>query len=406
MAERAIGRDIAPPDLRAKITGRARYAEDFRAEGMLFAKLLLSPMPHCRVRRIDVSAALAMEGVVDILTADDPMMPEINGVAAEAALTNEPLYEGEPVLAVAAVDETTAADAIEAIRVDFEPLPFVVDPLDSLRPGGPNARTDGNIQWREGQTREIREFKWTDADFDAAGPDRLPMGEPQDEWNIGDVEDGFADADLVLEETLLHQSLSHHPMEPRSCMAYWQNGKLYLHSSTQSTARTHAALANRLGMDQADIVLVTEFCGGGFGSKISGAPITDVPAVLSRKTGRPVMLRVTRYEENYIGRARPGSRLLRRWASGTTGASPPSTSSSFRTPVPTAAPATSEPPGRWHRFPTSPRTCASARCRCTPTRPRVRRSGLRAAPRSWPCSSPSWTRRRASWGSTGSISAE
>ena len=306
MAERAIGRDIAPPDLRAKITGRARYAEDFRAEGMLFAKLLLSPMPHCRVRRIDASAALAMEGVVDILTADDPMMPEITGVGAEAALTNEPLYEGEPVLAVAAVDETTAADAIEAIRVDFEPLPFVVDPLDSLRPGGPNARLDGNIQWREGQTREIREFKWTDADFDAAGPDRLPMGVPQVEWNVGDVEDGFADADLVLEETILHQSLSHHPMEPRTVMAYWQNGKLYLHASTQSTARTHAALANRLGMDQSDVVLVAEYCGGGFGSKISGAPINDVAAILSRKTGRPVMLRINRYEETYIGRARPG----------------------------------------------------------------------------------------------------
>ncbi|MDE0651154.1 MAG: molybdopterin-dependent oxidoreductase, partial [Gammaproteobacteria bacterium] len=306
MAEKAIGRDIAPPDLRAKITGRAKYAEDFRAEGMLFAKLLLSPMPHCRVRRIDPSAALAMEGVVDILTADDPMMPEITGVAAEAALTMEPLYEGEPVLAVAAVDETTAADAIEAIRVDFEPLPFVVDPLDSLRPGGPNARLDGNIQWREGQTREIREFKWTDGDFDAAGPDRLPMGEPQVEWNVGEVEDGFADADLVLEETLLHQSLSHHPMEPRSVMAYWQNGKLYLHTSTQSTARTHAGLANRLGMDQSDVVLVTEYCGGGFGSKISGAPINDVAAIMSRKTGRPVMLRINRYEETYIGRARPG----------------------------------------------------------------------------------------------------
>ena len=306
MAEKAIGRDIAPPDLHAKITGRAKYAEDFRAEGMLFAKLLLSPMPHARVRSVNARAALAMEGVVAVLRADDEMMPEINGVAAEAALTNEPLYEGEAVLAVAAETETIAAAAIEAIRVDFEPLPFVVDPLDSLRPGGPNARLDGNIQWREGQTREIREFKWTNADFEAAGPDRLPMGEPQVEWNIGDVEASFADADLILEETILHQSLSHHPMEPRSCMAYWQNGKLYLHSSTQSTSRTHNAVANRLGLDQSDVVLITEFCGGGFGSKISGSVITDVPAIMSRKTGRPVMLRITRYEETYLGRARPG----------------------------------------------------------------------------------------------------
>ena len=124
----------------AKVTGRARYAEDFRADGMLFCKLLVSPMPHARVRSIDTSAALAMPGVKAILTADD--LPDFGG--AEKALTNEPFYAGEPILAVAAVDEVTAAEAVERINVDLEPLPFVVDPLESLRPGGPNARTTGN----------------------------------------------------------------------------------------------------------------------------------------------------------------------------------------------------------------------------------------------------------------------
>ena len=136
-----IGKAYSTADLVAKVTGRAKYAEDFRAEGMLFAKLLVSPMPHARVRSLDTSAALAMPGVEAILTADD--LPEVDA-PSERALTNEPLYEGEPILAVAAVDETTAADAIEAIRVDLEPLPFAIDPLDSLRPGGPNARLDGN----------------------------------------------------------------------------------------------------------------------------------------------------------------------------------------------------------------------------------------------------------------------
>ena len=130
MAERLIGQDIAPPDLVAKITGRARFAEDFRAEGMVFAKLLLSPMPHARVRSIDASRALAMPGVLDILRADD--LPEVDP-PGERALTDEPHYVGEPILAVAAVDETTAADAIEQIEVDLEPLPFVLDPLESLR---------------------------------------------------------------------------------------------------------------------------------------------------------------------------------------------------------------------------------------------------------------------------------
>src|SRR5919106_2457005 len=130
--ERLVGQNYTPPDLVAKVTGKARYAEDFRADGMLFCKLLLSPMPHARVRSIDTSAALAMPGVKAMLTADD--LPDLNG--AERALTNEPVYAGEPILAVAAVDEFTAAEAIEAIQIQFEPLPFVVDLLTSLRPGG------------------------------------------------------------------------------------------------------------------------------------------------------------------------------------------------------------------------------------------------------------------------------
>src|SRR5213593_3703725 len=145
-----IGQNYTTPDLVAKVTGKAKYAEDFRVEGMLFAKLLTSPMPHARVTRLDTSAALAMPGVKAILTADD--MPgaatgatlgeNVQATAqAERGLTNEPLYEGEPILAVAAVDELTAADAIEKIEIELEPLPFVVDAIESLRPNGANART-------------------------------------------------------------------------------------------------------------------------------------------------------------------------------------------------------------------------------------------------------------------------
>jgi len=125
MAHRAdnklIGKNYTPPDHIAKVTGKAKWAEDFRADGMLFCKLLLSPMPHARVRKIDLRAALAMPGVKAILTADD--LPKLEGAGAERALTNEPLYQGEPVLAVAAVDELTAAEAIERIDIDWEPLP-------------------------------------------------------------------------------------------------------------------------------------------------------------------------------------------------------------------------------------------------------------------------------------------
>jgi xanthine dehydrogenase molybdenum-binding subunit len=150
---RLVGKNYTTPDLVAKVTGRARYAEDFKADGMLFAKLLLSPMPHARVTRIDASQALAMPGVKAVLTVDD--LPAVvaganlgEGITASAfserGLTNEPLYEGEPILAVAAVDELTATEGIEKIVVDLEPLPFVVDPVESLRPDGPNPRAEGN----------------------------------------------------------------------------------------------------------------------------------------------------------------------------------------------------------------------------------------------------------------------
>ena len=300
MAENVIGTDISPPDLRAKITGQARYAEDFHAEGMVFAKLLLSPMPHARVLGVDASAALAMEGVLGILRADE--LPVQAEGTREGALTDEPKYEGEPILAVAAVDETTAAAAVEAIRVELEPLPFVLDPLDSLREGGPDAQVGGNVAGRG----ELSSLKWPASVFEEAGADRLPMGEAPAEWTIGDIDAGFAEADVIVEETIVHQSVTHHPMEPRSCMAYWQNGKLFLHGSTQSTERTRGSVARMAGVEPDDVVFIGEYCGGGFGSKISGSPIMAVPAVLSRKIGRPVMLRITRYEENYIGRARAG----------------------------------------------------------------------------------------------------
>src|SRR6266699_2230790 len=216
MANKLIGQNYTTPDLVAKVTGKAKYAEDYRVDGMLFAKLLVSPMPHARVKRLNTSKALAMPGVKAILTADD--MP---GAAAgallgenvqstaqtERGLTNEPLYQGEPILAVAATSELEAAEAIEAIDIEFEPLPFVVDPIESLRPGGANARTQGNIWIRppappapargaapgSGDARggagargrggaagppapQIAVWKWTDEDFRNAKEGELPLG--------------------------------------------------------------------------------------------------------------------------------------------------------------------------------------------------------------------------------------
>jgi CO/xanthine dehydrogenase Mo-binding subunit len=404
-----VGQNYTTQDLVAKVTGKAKYSEDQRAEGMLFAKLLLSPMPHARVVSMDTSAALAMPGVKAILTVDDLPGSQagqtlgegvVSTAQGERPLTNEPVYEGEPILAIAAVDEYTAAEAIEAIQIEFEPLPFVVDPLVSLRPGGPNARLQGNT-WRppapqapggarggapaqaaapaaappaqaapaaggaegrqgaaarggeggargEGRGRgegaaagaaagaqapagagrgegrgeagrggrggapgggggpQVGEVKWTQAVFDAAEADQLPLGEHTGEFVFGDIDAVMKQADLVLDETFNGSSTSHQPMEPRTAMAYWQNGKLYMHAGTQSTVQTVASIATGAGIKPEEVVLISEYTGGGFGSKIPGAIFYAIPALLSKKANAPVMMRITREEEHYIGRARPG----------------------------------------------------------------------------------------------------
>ena len=327
-----IGKNYTTPDLIAKVTGKAKYAEDYRAEGMLFCKLLLSPVPHGRVKHLDLSAALAMPGVKGILTEDDLPAPadslNDNGTViranklGERGLTNEPLYQGEPVLAVAAVDELTAAEAIEKIKIDFEPLPFVIDPLDTLRPGGPNPRVGGNIWFRPpvappkpGERPaspppiEVKELKWTEADFAEAKEGRLPMGhvpeDPASSWSYGDAEAGFKNAALVLDETFVTPDTSHQCLEPRSTMAYWQNGKVHVYTGTQSLIQTVPAVARWLNIDPSNVVVVSEYTGGGFGSKGTAAISLIIPALLSKKCNAPVMMRITREEEHFIGRARP-----------------------------------------------------------------------------------------------------
>jgi xanthine dehydrogenase molybdenum-binding subunit len=329
-AFKLIGKNYTTPDMIAKVTGRSKYAEDYRADGMLFAKLLLSPVPHGRVRNIDASEALKMPGVKAILTEDDMPKPADAltdlgqripaNPLGERGLTNTPLYQGEPILAVCAVDEYTAAEAIEKIKLDIERLPHVVDPLVTLRPGAPNPRVQGNVWLRPtvapGQPApppQVTEVKWTEEDFKEYQEGRLPMGKATEpEWSFGDWEGGLKNAALVLDETFLTPNTSHQTLETRTAMAYWQNGKVYVHCSTQSTAQTAPAIARWLGLlepngqpDLSKVVIISEYTGGGFGSKITSAISAIIPALLSKKVGAPVMMRISREEEHFIGRARP-----------------------------------------------------------------------------------------------------
>ena len=299
MAYSLLGKNFTPPDVEGKVTGRAKYAEDFRVEGMVFCRLFLSPIPHGRVTNIDADEALEMEGVLGILTAD-----EVPSHPANPILTNEPKYIGEPILAVAAVDETTAMDALDRIQVEIEPLPFVLDPLDSLYPGGPNARSDGNVGTRGTPTETL---KWTARDF-AAEPDGvLPMGKNTfEDWSYGDLEEGFRNAALVLDETFVTAANSHHSMEPRSNMAYWENGRCHVFGSCQSQSFVLPALSRAMNEPVENLRYVGEFCGGGFGSKGHAYPLMAIPPLMSKKINRPVMMRISRTEEYYLGIARGG----------------------------------------------------------------------------------------------------
>ncbi len=301
MAYKHIGKNFTPPDLVSKVTGSARFAEDFRSDGMAFVKVLASPMPHAKVKSIDISKALEMPGVLATLVPDDVKQPGPGGMAI---LSSEPAYVGQPIMAIAAETEQMASDAIAAVELELEPLPFCLDPLESLKPDGPNALTGGNVV---GRGVDFQEIKWSGKDFAIAGDTELPKGNTPVDWTFGDVDAAFKEAAVVVEETFVHASNAHHALEPRSAAAYWENGKCHVWGSTQSTAFAQPGLAKMIGISPAELVFVAEFCGGGFGGKAGAYPLMVVPALLSKKMGgRPTMMRVSRAEEYYNGYARAG----------------------------------------------------------------------------------------------------
>ncbi|MCH7854390.1 MAG: xanthine dehydrogenase family protein molybdopterin-binding subunit [Proteobacteria bacterium] len=298
-----IGKDFVPPDILGKVTGKAKFAEDFRADGMLFARLYTSPIAHGKVTHIDTSALDGMDGVIGVLTADD--VPVVEAPNA-AILTNTPAFIGDPILAVAAVDELTAEEAMTRIRVTIEALPFAVDPLDSLIEGGPDAREEGNVFVRSREGSGFRTVKWTAQQISEFRAGKEPTGEFVNEWSYGDIESGFADAAVIVEAPFVTTGYAHMSMEARTVMAYWQNGTCYVYASAQSQSFWMPGLARLLGVEMSKVVLISENTGGGFGSKIGAYPIAALPGYFSKQLGRPVQLRITREQEYYIGSARVG----------------------------------------------------------------------------------------------------
>ena len=314
MTYKHIGKNFTPPDIEAKVTGNARYAEDFKKEGMVFARLLTSPLPAGRIISIDTSEAEAMEGVVGILTTAD--LPQPPPPANPSLASDIITYIGQPILAVAAVTEEIAESALEKIRIEFERRPFVVDPLDTLTEGGPNPYPTGNTLIRGGAAAaagttqsgtDVGEIKWSRDAVATFRAGRVPEGVNfPEEWAFGDIDAEFAQCTSIVEEQFVTIGQPHHALEPRTGMAYWENGRCFFHGSLQSHTIGIAPLAGMLGIDPANLVFINENTGGGFGGKIFPYPIMAVTGHLARKINRPVQLRITREEEFYIGSARSG----------------------------------------------------------------------------------------------------
>ena len=238
MAYMHIGKNFVPPDVPGKVTGRIKYAEDYVRDGMVYARLLTSPVPHARVVSIDASEALAMEGVFGILTADDVYPDGEPESPALKILTNEPTLVGEPILALAAIDEQTAETALGRLSITFERLPFALDPLDSLAEANTNAYPGNTNTFVRGEG--FATVKWSADQVASFRAGNEPTAEPQLTLGYGDLAAAFAASTYVHESTFTTAGYPHHSMEPRSAMAYWEGGKLYLHGTSQSLT----ALAN------------------------------------------------------------------------------------------------------------------------------------------------------------------
>lgn len=273
-----LGKPTPMVDGPVKVRGAAEYAPDIVLPRMLIGKVLRSPHAHARIRAIDVSLARRHPGVKAVLTIDDiPQAKWGHENNDQTTLAKDKVrFVGEEVAAVAAVDEETALEALDLIRVDYEPLPYVLDPLEALGPGAPQLH-DG---WPGNLAAETHIAR-------------------------GDVEAGFREAAAVYEETFRTTVQYQAFMEPiGSVAAVDPTGKVTVWASTQSVYFTRSRIAKALGASESRVRVIQPFVGGGFGGKLNDDPNAQLCALLAVAAGRPVKLVNTRTEEFLASRPR------------------------------------------------------------------------------------------------------
>ena len=262
--KRVVGKPFRKVDARAKCTGQTRFADDIVLPRMLFARLLRSPVPHALIKRIDVSKALKLSGVVAIITGRDLPIPYgILPVSQdEHALCIEKVrFIGDPVAAIAALDEETAFEAMDLIEVEYERLKSIATIEDAINTDEPRIHEYGD----SGNTHKKVSLEF------------------------GDMGEGFAEADLVREDIFFYEGNTHLPLEQHAAVAHFDpDGKLTLWSSTQTPHYVHRALAKTLELPASHIRVIATPNGGGFGGKSD--PFNHEVAIskLAMITGRPV----------------------------------------------------------------------------------------------------------------------
>jgi CO/xanthine dehydrogenase Mo-binding subunit len=283
MSNKWIGQRTIRPDGADKVTGRAAFAADTNMPGMIWGKVLRSPHPHARIRSIDTSKAEAHPGVKAVVTAKDivdfPLdKPVILGIqdmrwmCRNVMAREKALFHGHPVAAVAATSEAIAAEACELIDVDYEVLPWAIEIEDAIKPDAPILH-------------DFIEFEGTPSNI--AGTL---------EHKLGDVEVGFGQADVIIERSFTTRPVHQGYIEPHACLvSVAADGKTTIWSSSQGQFMVRAMTALLTGLTQSDIRAIPAEIGGGFGGKTI-VYLEPVATMLSKKSGRPVKMVMTREE--------------------------------------------------------------------------------------------------------------
>ena len=275
-----LGNSYPRVDAADKVSGRSQYAGDVYLPGMLIGKVLKSSRPHARILRIDTSRAEQVPGVRAVITGKD--IPDVrfgSGAVKDRRVfaLDKVRFIGEPIAAVAAVDEIAALEAIELIRVEYEDLPAVTDPIEALKPEAPLVHQD--LPRYDGYAASMGGNVCTIVESDR-----------------GDVEQAFAEADHIFEDTFRSQGINQGYLEPMACLADVDpSGRINVWTSTQGPYAVRATLAAVLQIPISRLRIIPMELGGGFGAKLRLC-LEPYPVFLALKTGKPVKMVATREE--------------------------------------------------------------------------------------------------------------